>query len=302
MPAKFRGLDPRHLRLPEDCRDEAAFHRRKYIHNQKTFQYFRNAIRAENGLLRTKERENSLVIKNLMSNFSEQILSSKEDGISSLHRCIHRLFLRYANNDSEDLSKMFKFISRDRLLAFFEDFGIPYAHNPPLLALVQQREISEFYFLEILHLLSVRPEDRFYSDIRSFLEAHVLTRPALYLPREWNLYEQHRAFIAKHAKVRRFREKLEFLHEQLLRGQRGSSYSFDQMVEVMWMLKIYPFMISKKKLRFFYLYTQSEEVGISISDIADIYIYIALSKEGSVEDNVREIVAIVADFSKGKSG
>lgn len=48
------------------------------------------------------------------------------------------------------------------------------------------------------------------------------------------------------------------------------------------MLKIYPFMISKKKLRFFYLYTQSEEIGISIADIADIYVYIALSKEGSV--------------------
>jgi len=39
------------------------------------------------------------------------------------------------------------------------------------------------------------------------------------------------------------------------------------MVEVMWLVKIYPFMISKKKLRFFYLYTQGEEVGVSISDL-----------------------------------
>lgn len=136
MPAKFKGLNPRHLRLPEDCRDENTFHRRKYIHNQKTFQYFRNAIKAENSLLRTKEKENSLVIKNLMSNFSEQILSSKNDGISRIHRCIHRLFLKYANNDSEDLNKMFKFISRDRLVAFFEDFGIAYADNPQLLAII----------------------------------------------------------------------------------------------------------------------------------------------------------------------
>lgn len=60
-------------------------------------------------------------------------------------------------------------------------------------------------------------------------------------------------------------------------------------------------MISKKKLRFFYLYTQSEEIGISIADIADIYVYIALSKEGSVENNVKEIVAIVAEFSKNKN-
>lgn len=55
------------------------------------------------------------------------------------------------------------------------------------------------------------------------------------------------------------------------------------MVEVMWILKIYPFMISKKKLRFFYLYSQSGETGVSINDIVDIYVYIALSKEGDHE-------------------
>ena len=55
-------------------------------------------------------------------------------------------------------------------------------------------------------------------------------------------------------------------------------YNFDQMVEIMWMLRIYPFMISKKKLRFFYLYTKSSHVGISINDIADIYMYVALSR------------------------
>jgi hypothetical protein len=48
----------------------------------------------------------------------------------------------------------------------------------------------------------------------------------------------------------------------------------------MWILKIYPFMISKKRLRFFYLYTQSSQVGITIDDIADIYMYIALAMEG----------------------
>jgi hypothetical protein len=53
------------------------------------------------------------------------------------------------------------------------------------------------------------------------------------------------------------------------------------MVEVMWSLKIYPFMVSKKQLRFFYLYSQCQKIGVSIGDIADIYIYIALSKEGT---------------------
>jgi hypothetical protein len=46
----------------------------------------------------------------------------------------------------------------------------------------------------------------------------------------------------------------------------------------MWMLKIYPFMISKKKLIFFFLYSQVDEVGITIKDIVDIYIFIAISR------------------------
>jgi hypothetical protein len=66
----------------------------------------------------------------------------------------------------------------------------------------------------------------------------------------------------------------------------------------MWMLKIYPFMISKNRLRFFFLYTQSSQVGITIDDVADIYMYVALAKEGSAEDNVKDMVAIVAEFSR----
>lgn len=72
------------------------------------------------------------------------------------------------------------------------------------------------------------------------------------------------------------------------------------MVEIMWLLKIYPFMISKKKLRFFYLYCQNEDTGLTIGDIADIYIYIALSREGEAEENIRQMVGIVVEFSKIK--
>lgn len=52
-------------------------------------------------------------------------------------------------------------------------------------------------------------------------------------------------------------------------------------------------MISKKKLRFFYLYCQNEDSGLTIGDIADIYIYIALSREGEAEENIREMIGIV---------
>jgi hypothetical protein len=70
------------------------------------------------------------------------------------------------------------------------------------------------------------------------------------------------------------------------------------MVEVMWLVRIYPFMISKKKLRFFYLYSQSKETGLTIEQITDIYVCIAISREGDWQDNLREIVEIVLNFSK----
>jgi hypothetical protein len=81
--------------------------------------------------------------------------------------------------------------------------------------------------------------------------------------------------------VRRFKQKLLSLHDECVRGGGANGFSFDQMVEVMWMLRIYPFMVSKKQLRFFYLYSQCYQVGVGIDDIVDIYIYIALSREGS---------------------
>ena len=68
----------------------------------------------------------------------------------------------------------------------------------------------------------------------------------------------------------------------------------------MWTLKIYPFMISKKKLRFFYLYSQSEETGITLDNLIEIYLCIAASREGNVEDNIKDIVKKVVDYSKSK--
>lgn len=115
IPAKFRGLDPRHMRMPEKCRTESAFLRRKYVHHQKTFQYFKNAMDVEGNLLRTKEAENSLVIRNLMGHFSQQVLVKKDDPIGRTAQAVHRLFLCYADSDSEDINKMFKAISRARL-------------------------------------------------------------------------------------------------------------------------------------------------------------------------------------------
>jgi hypothetical protein len=155
-PAKFRGLDPKHLRMPEQCRDEAAFRRRKYVHHQRTFQYFKNAMEVEGSLLRTREAENSLVIRNLMGRATQLILNEQRDEVGQTSECVHRLFLRFANSDSEDLNKMYKFISRERLEHCLDSFNIDFRHNERVLKIIATNEISEFYFLEILHLLTLK--------------------------------------------------------------------------------------------------------------------------------------------------
>lgn len=110
------------------------------------------------------------------------------------------------------------------------------------------------------------------------------------------------AFITRHLKIRRFKEKLELINISLIKFKQNNEYfNFDEMVEVMWALKIYPFMISKKKLRFFYLYTQSEETGITIDNLIEIYLCVAVSREGPLEQNVKEIVGMVVNYTKTKN-
>ena len=54
-----------------------------------------------------------------MNHFSEQVLESKrEDICSQISQCVRRLFLTYANNDSEDVKRMYKFISKENMKQF----------------------------------------------------------------------------------------------------------------------------------------------------------------------------------------
>lgn len=102
-------------------------------------------------------------------------------------------------------------------------------------------------------------------------------------------------------KVRRFVEKLESIHETFVNAKRTSrslTYSFDEMVEVMWMLKIYPFLASKKRLRFYYLYSQAAANALTLPQIAMVYVYLALARDLDWDQSIREVVAKVVDFSR----
>ncbi len=60
-----------------------------------------------------------------MNHFSDQVLESKREDISSqISQCVRRLFLTYANNDSEDVKRMYKFISKENMKQFLKDFDL----------------------------------------------------------------------------------------------------------------------------------------------------------------------------------
>ena len=59
-----------------------------------------------------------------------------------------------------------------------ETFEIDYQQHPKVVAIMHEHpELSQFHFLEILHLLSLREGDNFNSDIEGFLDRHILNHP-----------------------------------------------------------------------------------------------------------------------------
>lgn len=76
-----------------------------------------------------------------MNNFSDQILTD-DDIRPKINRCIHRLFLKYANSDSENIGNMYKIIKKDKIITFFEDFNIKYMGNDKIEKIINEIEIS----------------------------------------------------------------------------------------------------------------------------------------------------------------
>jgi hypothetical protein len=69
--------------------------------------------------------------------------------------------------------------------------------------------------------------------------------------------EENKDFIDNLFRSRKVLNKLESVVTQVLTPKAGvvKRLNFDQIVEVAWRLKTYPFLVSKKKLKFLYLYS-----------------------------------------------
>jgi hypothetical protein len=125
---------------------------------------------------------------NLMNHFKDQVLSTKSADVSSqINMCIHRLFLKYASSGSEDVNTMYKKITKENVYKLMEDFELDYKKDKKIEEIIAKYDITEFYFLEIIHLLSRKEGEDFVTDTNKFITDNILSRPHIYLPKEWQL-------------------------------------------------------------------------------------------------------------------
>ncbi len=72
--------------------------------------------------------------------------------------------------------------------------------------------------------------------------------------------------------------------------------NFDELVQVFWRLKVYPFLATKKRLKFFYLYSQSHKDGLSLNEVADVLMFISLQAQKNIRRAIVKMVNAVCSF------
>lgn len=111
---------------------------------------------------------------------------------------------------------------------------------------------------------------------------------------------EHKDLIFRICKLKHYRRHLTRAHKQIVLDKRKefttSLTSFDELIDILWSLKIYPSLVSKNRIRFYFLYEQNSECGVTLKSLGDIIILIALHREGDVQDNAKAIVDKVVCF------
>jgi hypothetical protein len=78
-----------------------------------------------------------------MKHFTQQVLETKINDLQAKKAtCIRRLFLKYADGDCEDVSRMYKGIDKTNIIKFFKDFSIDYENNEKIKKIINEQEIS----------------------------------------------------------------------------------------------------------------------------------------------------------------
>ena len=65
------------MRINEDLPTESDFHRRRYVYNQRQFQFFKHALNLEKNFIATKRKDNKNVLSALLE-FNKEKLEEME--------------------------------------------------------------------------------------------------------------------------------------------------------------------------------------------------------------------------------
>ena len=73
---------------------------------------------------------------------------------------------------------------------------------------------------------------------------------------------------------------------------------FNNYMEIMWELKLYPLKISKKVLRFTYLFEKSHEYGINVENLGNLFIVLGIycGKSQNHLASMKEAIEIITGF------
>lgn len=73
---------------------------------------------------------------------------------------------------------------------------------------------------------------------------------------------------------------------------------FDNYMEIMWELKLYPLKISKRVLRFTYLFEKSHEYGINVENLGNLFIVLGIycGKNENNLANMKEAIEVITGF------
>lgn len=100
------------------------------------------------------------------------------------------------------------------------------------------------------------------------------------------LSDKNKDFIGELSQAKKYQLKLERIVIAAIPNKnwaRTRFLTFDEVIEVLWRLRVYPLIVNKKKLKFYFWYTSNKKEGVSLEELGDILMYISLQKEDCME-------------------
>jgi hypothetical protein len=261
----------------------------------------------EEGSLKRKKEQNLGVLRTIMKFNAAQcsregprldISSQQEVSIKDQDLHLKKLFLKYSCSEVDDHEEIYKYILHQDLIRFFSDFGFQeqLSLNPALKDFMDRKRQANgghthtlpyflFDFMEILYILAERDAEDSCDSLALFLQSHIWPLYHKVTPDLWLTLARlkRNSHLVKFLKAVKFEKKVQGLFEGLVAKKKAEReqlssllMTFDDVLEITWQVKLFPLKISKKELRFNYLYCRSNENGLNAADLSDLLLVTGL--------------------------